>query len=284
MSKKSIIIAVPASIISDTPHLREKTAKIGLIGRAAAIFRIDEIIIYPDNPKTDQTQELSLISTLLSYMETPQYMRKELFKIHPNLQYVGILPPLRTPHHPADGNIKNLRTGEFREGFILKKTKEGLLLDIGLKEPAIMFDKQFATQKRVPVRITKIDRQIEVEIADLDQIPQYWGYKVTVEKKSLTNLLQNRQFNLTIGTSKFGTDLTKISHQLEEKWKGATIILIVFGAPTRGLQQIAKEEGKKLNCIMDFVLNTIPNQGTETVRTEEAVLASLAILNVNLQP
>jgi predicted SPOUT superfamily RNA methylase MTH1 len=32
---------------------------------------------------------------------------------------------------------------------------------------------------------------------------------------------------------------------------------------------------------MDFVVNTVPNQGTATVRMEEALLASLAILNVH---
>ena len=56
MDKKKLAIAIPASTISDTPHLREKTSKIGLIGRAAAIFRVDEIIVYPDNPKTNQRE------------------------------------------------------------------------------------------------------------------------------------------------------------------------------------------------------------------------------------
>jgi len=36
----------------------------------------------------------------------------------------------------------------------------------------------------------------------------------------------------------------------------------------------------RLDDIADFVVNTIPNQGTETVRTEEAILASLATLKV----
>jgi len=45
MDKKKLAIAIPASVISDTPHLREKTAKIGLIGRAAAIFRVDEVVV-----------------------------------------------------------------------------------------------------------------------------------------------------------------------------------------------------------------------------------------------
>jgi predicted SPOUT superfamily RNA methylase MTH1 len=42
---------------------------------------------------------------------------------------------------------------------------------------------------------------------------------------------------------------------------------------------MAKQEGLKLEDIADFVVNTIPKQGTETVRTEEALIASMAILN-----
>jgi methyltransferase len=46
------------------------------------------------------------------------------------------------------------------------------------------------------------------------------------------------------------------------------------------LHEIAKEEGTKLERIVDFVVNMIPDQGTVTVRTEEAVFASLAIVNM----
>src|SRR5208283_2335956 len=116
MDKKKLAIAIPASVISDTPHLREKTSKIGLIGRAAAIFNVDEIIVYPDNPKTDQQRDLDFISLLLCYLETPQYLRKSLFKLEPSLQFAGILPPLRTPHHPVSGKTRDLKVGEYREG------------------------------------------------------------------------------------------------------------------------------------------------------------------------
>jgi hypothetical protein len=54
----------------------------------------------------------------------------------------------------------------------------------------------------------------------------------------------------------------------------------LFGAPSRGLHEIAKDEGLKLNELVDIIVNTIPKQGTETVRTEEALLATLAVLNV----
>jgi predicted SPOUT superfamily RNA methylase MTH1 len=46
------------------------------------------------------------------------------------------------------------------------------------------------------------------------------------------------------------------------------------------LHEIASREQMNLEDLADFILNTIPNQATETVRTEEAVYASLPILNM----
>ncbi|MEM3640633.1 MAG: RNA methyltransferase [Candidatus Bathyarchaeia archaeon] len=280
MSKKKVSIAIPASVVSDTPHLREKTAKIGLIGRTAAIFRIDEIIIYPDDVEVNQKNEINLIATLLSYMETPQYLRKSLFKLKPELRYAGILPPLRTPHHPLNRKIKNLKVGEYRDGVTLSKTNEGTLIDIGVEKPALLVNKQLPMQKRVTVKITKTEKRVEVELANRIEIPEYWGYTVTVEPKSFGPLLKRGSFDLTIATSKYGAPLTEVAEKLSERWKKADKILLVFGAPTQGLYEIAKKEGLNLDEIVDFVVNTIPMQGTETVRTEEALIASLAIFNV----
>src|SRR3990170_2143760 len=109
MVKKRLAVAVPASVISDTPHQREKTSKIGCIGRAAAIFRVDEVIVYADDTKANQRRDLDLIATLLSYMETPQFLRKRLFELKPELQFAGILPPLRTPHPPLNRKTRDLK-------------------------------------------------------------------------------------------------------------------------------------------------------------------------------
>ncbi|MEM2099070.1 MAG: putative RNA uridine N3 methyltransferase [Candidatus Bathyarchaeia archaeon] len=272
-----LTVALPASVISDTPHLREKTSKIGLIGRAAAIFRVSKIVIYADNPKINQSKDLELIVKLLEYMETPQYLRKQLFKIEPQLQYAGILPPLRTPHHPLNRKSKNLKAGEYREGLIVSETKEGLLADIGVERPALLREKQFAMGKRVTLQIIKTDKQIEVQAVS-GEVPNYWGYTVTTVQHFFE--LINGEFDLTIGTSVKGTKFTDIAEALADKWKTADSVLIAFGAPTRGLYEISKDEGADLDALMDFVVNTIPMQGTETVRTEEALLATLAILNV----
>ena len=132
-NRNYLSIALPASQFSDVPHLRDKSLKIGFVGRAAAVFRVDEIVIFPDVSWSRQKHDINLIATILTYMETPQYLRKRIFKIKPELRYVGVLPPLRTPHHPLSNRVKNLEVGEYREGAVVSSVKEGSLLDIGVE-------------------------------------------------------------------------------------------------------------------------------------------------------
>jgi hypothetical protein len=283
VEKKRLVIAIPASVISDTPHLREKTAKLGLIGRAAAIFRVDEIIVYRDSQREKQDADLDFTATLLSYIETPQYLRKRLFKIEPRLQYAGILPPLRTPHHPANRRAKDLQVGTYVEGVILSEVKEGVLVDVGVESPALLRDKQHAVGERLTLQVVRAGERVEVQAANRGDVPEYWGYTVTAERGSLRNALENAKADLVLGTSRRGKALADVAERLVTRWKAAMGILVVFGAPSRGLHEIAKGEGWQLSELVDFVVNTVPEQGTETVRTEEALLATLAILNMQFK-
>ncbi|MCW4007300.1 MAG: RNA-binding protein [Candidatus Bathyarchaeota archaeon] len=280
MGRKKLAVAIPASVISDTPHLREKTAKIGLIGRAAAIFRVDEIIVYRDERQANQQQQADLIATLLQYMEMPQYLRKRLFKLDPRLKYAGIIPPLRTPHHPLNKKAANLKIGEYREGVVTATTPDGVLVDVGVEAPALLREKHLAVGKRLTVKIARVDGQVEVQTANRAEIPCYWGYEVTqaMENKALAEL--SEKFNLKIATSKKGAKFTYVAEKIAQRWKKANSILLLFGSPKKGLYELANEWKINLGDLADFVVNTIPEQGTETVRTEEALLATLAVLNV----
>ena len=279
MKRKSIAIAIPASVVSDTPHLREKTSKIGLIGRAAAIFGVEEIIIYKDELRLDQKADMDLIATLLSYMETPQYLRKKLFKLKPELRYAGILPPLRTPHHPLGKKTRDLKVGEYREGVTVSKSEKGMLVDVGVDKLALIPEAHLPLGKRVTVKITGINRHVVACLANRSEIPYYWGYTATIWGDSFGNLVKRRHFDMKIATSKYGAPFSELEEKIVEKWKGAENILIAFGSPTRGLYEIARQEGLNLDQIVDFIVNTIPGQRTETVRTEEALIASLAVFN-----
>jgi len=277
---KRLSIAVPASMVSDVPHLREKTLKIGLVGRAAAIFRVDEIIVFPDIPTVDQSRDAKLIAVILFYMETPQYLRKRLFKIEPELRYAGILPPLRTPHHPLSDRIKDLSVGEYREGVVVSSTKNGSLIDIGVERPALVPDVRLHVNTRVTVKITKLEETPLAVLASIDEIKAYWGYRVTVSDVPFGRLVKSRLFDLVIATSRLGVPFDKVRDELARRWKESRTVLVAFGAPTQGLYEIAARERIRLDEVAHFTINTIPSQGTETVRTEEALYATLAILNV----
>jgi predicted SPOUT superfamily RNA methylase MTH1 len=274
-----LCIAIPASFVSDVPHLREKTFRIGLVGRAAAIFRVDEVLVFPDMPKTDQSRDINLICTILAYMETPQYLRKRLFKIQPELQYAGVLPPLRTPHHPLADRIQDLKVDELREGAVIGQSKEGSLIDVGVEQPALVAGVKMSTNTRVTVKIKSLEKQPKAVLADRKEIKQYWGYKVTISDTPFGHMLKKRQFDLIVATSRKGKPIDAVLNELIKSSKQSLKILLAFGAPTQGLFEIAAQERLKLEDLANFIVNTIPSQGTETVRTEEAVHASLAILN-----
>jgi predicted SPOUT superfamily RNA methylase MTH1 len=78
-----------------------------------------------------------------------------------------------------------------------------------------------------------------------------------------------------VGTSKYGKDIADVAEELAIK----APIALVLGGPYAGLLEICLREGVRPEDMFDVIVNTIPDQGTETVRTEEALLASLSILN-----
>jgi len=272
-------VAIPASFVSDVPHLREKTFRIGLVGRALAIFRVDEVVVYPDFPQTDQRRDINLIATVLAYMETPQYLRKRLFKIQPELKYAGVLPPLRTPHHPLANRAENLKVGEFREGVVVMYSEDGIQVDVGVEQPALVKGIKLKTNTRVTLKITEIGKRPRAVLANPKEIKAYWGFKVNVSKLPLGQLMKNESFDLVVATSRKGKPIDTILNELVKYWKQSSKMLVAFGAPTQGLFEIVARENLRLEDLAHFVVNTILKQGTETVRTEEALFASLAILS-----
>jgi len=193
----------------------------------------------------------------------------------------GILPPLRTPHHPSSGKNRDLKVGEYREGIILSERKDGLAVDIGIQQPALLRQRQYRVGERLTLQIISISDQIEVQPVSRDDVPQYWGYTVRIEKRPFGQLIQSNEFDLKIATARIGDTFADLVIKIGERWNLSSNVLLAFGAPARGLHEIAEDEHLKVDAISDFVVNTIPDQGTATVRAEEAILATLAIFNVN---
>ena len=279
--KPSLTLVIPASLAYDTPHLREKTLKIGLIGRAAAIFRVNEIEVFPDLPDKDQSQESAFMQNILSYMETPQYLRRHLFPLHKSLQYVGVLPPLRTPHHPLRKRTEELRIGHFREGVVMRMDKSRSLVDVGVERLAVLQGKRLPPKSRVTTKIINVNHGVvEISLAKREEINIYWGYGVSVSNLPLDKLIKRGHYDFVIMTSRHGKPVTEVLEEVKKRWQTARSVVVVFGSPREGLRDILRREKIRMRDLADVIVNTIPRQGTETVRTEEAVYATLAIINM----
>ncbi len=145
-----VAVALPATLTLDVPHLREKTARLGFVSRALGTFRVEEAIIYHDRLGPEIDREARLIEKMLTYIETPQYLRKHLFKMDPDLQYAGTLPPLRTPNHP---DRQNPSPGLLREGIVVQSGPSSMI-EAGFRN-LVRLKSKFPTMKRITIQLTK---------------------------------------------------------------------------------------------------------------------------------
>ncbi|MDY6958372.1 MAG: putative RNA uridine N3 methyltransferase, partial [Halobacteriota archaeon] len=200
--------------------------------------------------------------------------RKRLFPLKDELKYVGTIPPLRTPHHPLKQKLKDLKVGTYREGAVVGMADEGVKVDIGMEGLAVlhMCDK-IRKNDRLTLKITSIS-PLEVEVADREDIPFYWGY-VTKTTGRLGKTISRFSDEKIVLTSRLGeiVSVDKMQEILSER------VLFVFGPPNRSVEEILREENLSTEDFSSTALNTIPSQNTATVRTEEAIFATLSVYN-----
>jgi len=277
-SKETLTLAIPASILSLPPHQREKTALAGFVGRTATIFRVDRILVYRDPASKDQTRDVRLLTKILQYLDTPQYLRRLMYPIDDDLRYVGILPPLRGPHHPLSHELGQLSPGDLRDGVIVGSGSEGSRVEIGLDTPVPMIDPLQKVGARVTVKMLKAGPDYLVRLTLPGEIQSYWGYLVFDCNMPLGSLLSNLEFDLTIATSRTGETWNRVADRISKRLVKADSTLLLFGSQKAGLREILSHENLKLKDVVEFTVNTVPLQGAATVRTEEALFASLALL------
>ncbi len=269
-----LTVALPASLTLDIPHLREKTGRIGLVARALALFRADVALVYHDRRENRALEEGRLFEKILRFQETPQYLRKYVFKMDPDLKYAGVLSPLRSPHHP---NKEDPRPGQLREAVVVSSGPVSRV-DAGFSD-LVAIGLRLVESDRVTVRVTRVTPSLEGELVDASELHIYWGFRVSRETRTLAEIIRKGDQDLTISTSRKGKDIRQVLDALRERWKLSNRVLLMFGSPREGVPEILARENVKLSEL-DFNINTIPNQGVETARTEEALLATLGALNL----
>lgn len=247
-------IVVPSSVGMTIDNPRLETFAIGTIGRAAAIFGVDEIVVYEDEAERAGRR----VSRILDYQATAPYLRKRLFPISEELEHVGVLPPLNLPLHLVPSFVEE---DQLRMGAMTGKR-----VDIGLEEQAEL-DLEGGEDppepgQQFPVKVTAA-RSDRVQVRPVDP-DEYASFSVR-RTPNLSTALEGG--SPLLGTSREGEPFDEEDHLFDED------CTLVFGTPERGIREILDREVK-------FPLvNTIPDQHTRSVRVEEALMASLAIIN-----
>lgn len=279
MIPKSPTVLLPASLAADSSDLLGKTIKVGAVGRSLAIFQVRRVWIYNDDDPhvKDQNSEAELIATFLRYLETPQYLRKLLFPRSEKLRHVGMLPPLRTPHHPLSKEKDT--EGSFREGVVVESSGGRSLVEMGLKKRAEV-GAALETGTRHTFKITGTGETPAAELADKSEIQEYWGYEVR-PAGNLKEALDSAKADFRLGTSRIGSNLYGVVENIRDSKVGS--LAVAFGGPYSGLFEICERQGVDAGRTFDAVVNAIPGQGTATVRMEEALTATLALLNLLLR-
>ncbi len=269
-----LIVAIPSSILEVEHGLLLKTLKIHQVIRYSTIYGVQRLIVYRD-PYTEQVKHVEyvkLFNKISKYLKTPPYLRKKIVPLDNDLRYIGAVPPLRLEifNVSRKGVI-----GEKRLGYMMDRG----FIDIGL-------DRYFRVEnprncysifdRLAYVRIESIDPPI---VKCIEEKP-YTGPEIVFLEGFKTTLEYIRKVDprvIIIATSRYGKtpsikDLERVSSE--------EYIALLFGSPHYGLYDIAGEEGLDLETVVDYVWNTIPYQRVKTVRTEEALISTLAIINI----
>ncbi|XP_051267904.1 putative methyltransferase C9orf114 homolog [Dicentrarchus labrax] len=289
----TVSVALPGSVLDNAQSTELRTYLAGQIARACVVFCVDEIVVFDEQGEDVKSVEGEFkgvgkkghaciqLARILQYLECPQYLRKWFFPKHQDLQYAGLLNPLDSPHH-----MRMDDESDYREGIVLDrptKQGQGSLVNCGMRKE-VRIDKQLQSGLRVTVQLRKTQAQenkLHKGVVVAPHVPRtegglYWGYSVRLASclsAVFTESPYEEGYDVTIGTSERGcnidqTTLSPFKH-----------LLVVFGG-LQGLEaSVDADQNLDVNdpgALFDLYLNTCPGQGSRTIRTEEAILVSMA--------
>ena len=187
-------VLVPSSLTREAEDKREATRKLGYVARAAAVFRVDRLTVFPD-PDGERKLDGGFVETVLRYAATPPELRKEVWGTRDELEYAGVLPPLRIPTRTGSGSEGS---GSSRQGIVTEVGADGRVrVNCGLQHPIslpVPDGMSVRAGERVTVRVSSRE-PVRAKLVD-DPTPGY-----VVDVTDLDRALARENTGLTIASS-----------------------------------------------------------------------------------
>ncbi|MGC8982610.1 MAG: putative RNA uridine N3 methyltransferase [Desulfurococcaceae archaeon] len=274
MVRAIVKVALPTSILSIEHSLLQKSIRIHQVARWTSIFGVREVIFFKERSTSSEefSEHRYIIEEHWRYFFTPPYLRKLLVPLSPVLRHVGVLPPIRLNIFDVD---QKPREGEERLAYVFKDENGLLRAHVGDVKPYLVKGPCEKTGEIVLVKVVSAREKV-VECLDKEV---YRGPALSfVESLKKTLDIHGKRANYVVVTDRKG-NIPRIDDVKKMQEKS---ILVLFGGPKYDLFELAEQESFNIMDYADFVWNTIPEQKVVTVRTEEALVITLGILNVFL--
>lgn len=203
--------------------------------------------------------------------------------MHPSLRLAGILPPLDMPHH-----VRKQDTCKFREGVTLPSEDQSCQVDIGLDSPLTIS----TTSLPPPNTRVTIDTEQNKIVPPSSPLSEglFWGYAVRLAPSLAAALVPpapSKAYDLLIGLSERGINIDNLPPP--STFPKYTKALIVLGG-LAGLELTVEKEKDALGLeadqagdLFDYWVNVCVDQGSRTIRTEEALGIGLSTLRERLR-
>ena len=288
----TLSILIPSSIVDNAQSKELRTYLIGELARTIGIFKISEVIIFHDKLKDNSRDYINYFIKNLQYLETPQYLRKTLFPMSEDLKLSGLMNPLESQHH-----LRKDEWSPYREGCVLDRPVSGEYswVNIGLNKDC-KINQKLPPKTRVTVKLNEDNFNNKLKYYTGTPVSMsepflkngtYWGYVVRVcetYKDIFNDSIYKEGYDFVIGTSDKGENYKTANFNKKKDFKHC---LIIFGGISGIEGMMIDDEHNKINSndiskSFDLYLNTCMNQGLRTIRTEEAILISLAVIRPEL--
>ena len=237
--RKDLNVILFTSIFSTDKTLTEITIKTSFIVRTLSIFRVSNLYLVND---LKDSRVKKTVMDIINYALLPPYLKKKV-PLKSTLKKAGLINPVNIPSHIVE---REAVEGEYRVG----------------KEGEFGFESRNIKSKSILVINSN-----PLKVKPYDFFPYYNGFKTKFIKQDQIFLMNN----LVIGSRSGKNPFNEID-KIKKLYENCGISLLI-GPPQGGL--LKNMNSKKY----EYIYNFIPNQGVKDVRAEEALLASLSILN-----